>query len=56
MNEAEVGRKFKFNTYSMDIHSVLKLLLVERKSDGQFSGENEYSSRIKMTIHLDHCN
>ena len=30
----------------MNIHPVLKLLLVEKKSDGQFNGENEYSSGI----------
>ena len=44
--EAEVGQKFKFKGNSMNIHQLLKLLLVEKKSDGQFTGENRYLMNI----------
>ena len=30
----------------MNIHQLLKLLLVEKKSDGQFTGENRYLMKI----------
>ena len=45
-HEAEVGQKFKFKGNSMNIHQLLKLLLVEKKSDGQLTGENRYLMNI----------
>ena len=45
-DEAEVGQKFKFKRNSMNIHQLLKLLLVEKKSDAQFTGENRYLMNI----------